>query len=245
MVAAAPEYSRPVEPSTVLGTVDCLLRDPAALVARIREGKDLADLARAMIITVATCSAIYGAALGTFRGGPQIAYAGLKLPVAILATACVCAPGLTAWNAAFGRAASLSRDLALVLASLGLGTLVLAAQAPVMLLLATMGAGYHTMVLVTVGTCGLAGAVGVSLLLRGLSKEPARALVGTVLLATFAIVGTQVCWTLRPFLVRPRAQSVPVVRAIEGSFIDAVVTSQRSARGVYWRDSAPLPEEAE
>jgi hypothetical protein len=73
--------------------------------------------------------------------------------------------------------------------------------------------------------------------------ETARVGVGWValgLVAVFGLVGTQMCWSLRPFIVRPRAQ-VTFLRQVEGSFIDAVETSSSSALGIYQRNSAPLP----
>ncbi len=61
------------------------------------------------------------------------------------------------------------------------------------------------------------------------------------LLTVFGLVGTQMAWTLRPFLLRPRTPDIMFVRSIEGSFIEAVTVSARSARGIYARDAAPLP----
>jgi hypothetical protein len=71
----------------------------------------------------------------------------------------------------------------------------------------------------------------------------ATIVVGTFVMI-FATVGAQVAWTLRPWLVRPRPPEVPFVRAVEGSLYDAVLGSTRSARGIYLRDSAPLPDAA-
>jgi hypothetical protein len=49
----------------------------------------------------------------------------------------------------------------------------------------------------------------------------------------FFAVGGQTSWILRPYLVRPRTEQVPFVRAREGSFADALLMSSRSARGIY------------
>ncbi len=48
-------------------------------------------------------------------------------------------------------------------------------------------------------------------------------------------------WTLRPYLVRPRTPAAPFLRSVESSFLGAVATSFDSARGIYHRESAPLP----
>src|SRR5437868_11946416 len=125
---------RATAPSAVLETVDELLRDRKATLVRIHEGDDLAAFARAMIATIAAGAGAFGGAMGAWRGGPQILLAGVKLPLVILLTAALCAPATSALNAAMDRRADLRRDLALVLASLALGALVLAALAPVILL---------------------------------------------------------------------------------------------------------------
>ena len=57
------------------------------------------------------------------------------------------------------------------------------------------------------------------------------------------MVGAQLAWTLRPYLVRPRAPEAPFVRDIEGSLFEAFRETVQSAQGIYTRESAPLPDE--
>jgi hypothetical protein len=231
-------------PPRSLQAVDLLLRYSGAILARIRDANDLAGLARTMILTIFACGAVFGAALGAYRGGVQVLFAAVKLPLVVLLTAAICAPALTAINSGLSRPASLRRDLALVLAALARGSLVLAALAPVVLLAVSLHASYHAVVLLTVGCCALGGLVGLVLLLRGLATESrARGAACLALLAVFVMVGAQMSWTLRPYLVRPRAPAAPFVRGIESSFLEAVATSVDSARGIYHRESAPLPGE--
>jgi hypothetical protein len=231
--------------SPMLRAIDALLRDVPAFLNRVQRKQELPALARAMILTVAVCAGVFGAAMGAHRGGLQVAYAALKLPAAMLLTTAACAPALTALNACLGRKASLRADLSLVLGALALTCLVLAAQAPVVLFAVQLGASYHAVTLLVVACCVVAGAVGVSLLVRGLALDasPGRWVVALGLLAVFGVVGTQMTWTLRPFLLRPRTPDTPFIRSLEGSFVEAVVSSSRSARGVYLRSSAPLPGE--
>lgn len=231
--------------SDLVPTIDQLLRDVPGILGRIREGRDLTTLARAMIVTVALGAGIFGAAMGAFRGGPQILYATVKLPLALLLTTAICAPALTALNSALGRQACIRRDLSLVLSSLARMSLVVAAEAPVVLLAVRLGADYHAIILLVVACCAIAGAIGLSLFFRGLRLADPKA-VGTValaLLSVFGFVGTQMSWTLRPFLVRPRTTEAPFVRTVEGSFLDSVQRSTMSAGGLYTRKSAPLPGE--
>lgn len=248
--AAGVPAARPAMPagipagmSAMPAIIDELLRDRAAILARIRSGAGLADLVRTMLLTIAVAAAIFGAALGSYRGGVQIAYAAIKLPLVLLLTAALCAPCLSAFNAALDRPFGLRRDVALVLTALAFGSLLLVAQAPLLLLFAMLGAGYHTSILLTCACAALAGLASLILLGRGVrARSPRHANTASLaLLLVFAVVGAQMAWTLRPYLVRPRTPEVPFVRSIEGSFLESVLTSMDSARGHYRRDFAPVP----
>ena len=225
--------------------VDALLRDRGAVLARIDRGDDLAGLARTMIVTIAVATALVGASLGSYRGGVQVAYAAIKVPLVLLLTAALCAPTLTALNLALGRPASLPRDLARFLAALGFGALVLLAEAPLLLLARSIELDYHETTLLVVGCFAVAGAASAAMLASALRRTAAAhaTSVLTTMLIVFALVGGQLAWTLRPYLVRPRTPEVPFVRDLEGSLADAVLETLRSARGDYYREAAPLPGE--
>ncbi|HEU0032738.1 MAG TPA: hypothetical protein VFQ53_19035, partial [Kofleriaceae bacterium] len=115
----APADDKPYQATTPvsLGTIDVLLRDRTLMLARIRSGNVTAIL-RTMIVTIAAAMAIVGAALGSYRGGIQIAYAAIKLPLVLLGTAALSAPVLTAIGSALGRRVRFAQDLALVLSAL-------------------------------------------------------------------------------------------------------------------------------
>ncbi len=234
----------PPAPAVGRGLVDQLLRDRGAVLARIDRGVALAALTRTFVVTIVVATAVAGAALGGFRGGVQVAYAAIKLPLALLVTAALCGPALTALGLALGRPAALARDLALVVTALALGALVLAALVPVLLMARAVDLDYHRSILLVVGAGGLAALAALVVLGRGAWRASSRDAAALLALfaAVFVVVGAQVGWTLRPWLVRPRTPEVPFVRAVEGSLYDAILGSARSARGIYLRDAAPLPE---
>ncbi|MEM9488458.1 MAG: hypothetical protein AAGC55_04910, partial [Myxococcota bacterium] len=222
-------------PAAGMALIDQLLRDYAAVLARIRDQVDMAGLARTMLIAIAASCALFGAALGTYRGGVQIAYAAIKFPLLMLLTAAVCAPGLTAFNAALDRPVSLRRDIATVLCAMALGGLLLVAQAPLVLLAASIDVDYHSIILLTFACSAVAGLGSLVVLARGVRASSAQR-AGSAILATimlFSVVGAQMAWTLRPYVVRPRTVEVPFVRNVEGNLLDAVFTSMDSARGIY------------
>lgn len=226
--------------------IDLLLRDRDAMRARIAAGTDTAAIARTMIVTIAIAMALVGAALGSYRGGIQIAYAAIKLPLVLLGTAALSAPTLFAVGAALGRRARLTTDLTLVTSALAYGALLLAACTPLIMLGRALELPYHQMILATVAMFALAGAASLRVVIRALAAEPGPGRTSAIagLCVVFALVGGQLAWALRPYLVRPRTPDVPFVREVEGSLIDAVSGAFRSARGVYVRDEAPLPEPA-
>jgi len=222
--------------------IDQLLRDRDAIVARIAAGKDLMTITKTMVATIAITMAIVGAALGSYRGGIQIGYAAIKLPLVLIGTAALSAPALTAIGAALGRRSRLTADLALVITALAYGALLLVACTPLILLGRAVDLSYHQMILSTVAMFSVAGIASLRLVTRALSAEtgPGRGSAIIGLCVVFALVGGQLAWSLRPYLLRPRTQEVPFLRETEGSLFDAITGAVRSARGIYTRDSAPL-----
>lgn len=226
-----------------LGTIDLLLRDRAGTLARIRAGADLKPILATMVATIAVSMTIVGAALGSYRGGAQIAYAAIKLPLVLLGAAALSAPALSAIGAALGRRSRLSADLALVMSAVAFGALLLASATPLILLGRAVELDYHRMIVGTVIVFGIAGCATLRMIVAGVAAEQAPGWRSAVagLCCVFALVGAQLAWAMRPYLVRPRAPEVPFLRDVEGSLYDAISTSFQSARGIYRRE-APTPE---
>ena len=238
MIAAA------APPRAPLGTIDLLLRDRASMLERIRAGVDLMPILRTMIAAIAIATAIVGAALGSYRGGVQIAYAAIKLPLVLLGTAALSTPTLSAIGAALGRRARFRADLALVISALAFGALLLAACTPLILLGRAIELSYHQMILGTVGIFAVAGVASLRMIVRSVAAEHApgwRAAIAGMCVV-FALVGGQLSWALRPYLVRPRTPEPVFMRPVEGSLFDAIAGAFQSARGIYSRDRAPVPE---
>ena len=223
-----------VRPDSV-DLVDTLLRERDKTFEAIAAERDLPTLVRSLVITVVFGSLIFGVALGAFRGGLQMVYAGIKLPLVLLLTTAACAPALTLVGSALGRQSNFRRDLALVLSALARTSLALGALTPLILLGVELKVEYHRMLLWVVAACALAGLVGVVHFARGLRFLDQRAVRSTavILMGVFAMVGMQMSWTLRPFIVRPRTEQPPIVRQVEGSFFDSVARTSRSAMGLY------------
>jgi hypothetical protein len=233
-VGGLPHEAAPERPPQAV--VDGLLTDPGRMLeeAQAADAATQARAVRVLLLAILGGTAAFGAAVGFYRGGLQMLYAAIKLPLVVLLTAAVATPVLTALGVALGREARLRTDLLRVLAALARGCLMLAALAPLMLVASCVRLGYHQAVLLLVVCCIGAGGAGLPLLLRGLwAEKRGRVFLIAAMLVVVTMAGTHTAWLFRPYLVRPRTTEVPFLRALDGSFSDSVGRSQRSARGIY------------
>ena len=70
--------------------LNLVLRSPSDVAARCRDERDVTALARTALFTLAISSIAFGAAVGSWRGGRQIAFAALKMPIGILGSLVIC-----------------------------------------------------------------------------------------------------------------------------------------------------------
>jgi hypothetical protein len=222
--------------------VTALLRDPKDIAQRCERSEGLGELALASIACLVIGAALFGGVLGSFRGGLQIGFSLIKLPLALLTTLVVSVPAFFALTVGLGGRSSFRTTAALTLAASARAALVMAGSAPLLWLLVDRGLAYHQAVLLATVVYLAAGVAALGIALRGLGGS-FRALVtaaacGLVFLGVFG----QTAWMLRPFFGRPSQHSIPFVRAREGSFADSLVRSSKSAMGIY--DSPRLLREA-
>lgn len=219
--------------------IDQLLKNPGAVRAAIESRTALAARTRTYVQVLVACTAVFGASLGFYRGGIQILFAAIKLPIVTLLMLAVVAPLLYALNRAFERPADMSRDVAQLVASLARGALVLAAELPLIWAAHAVGADYHRLILLTVLSCSVAGVVSFWFLWSAISvTKIGRVLVALMVLATMGVVGAQASWVFRPFLVQPLATSVTFMHPLQGSFSEAIGQSLSSVQGGYRGDSS-------
>jgi hypothetical protein len=238
--ATPPPVPAPPPASGPAAHVDELLKRPDAVLRALDAGDGLAARARTYVQVLIAGTATFGAALGFYRGGAQILFSGVKLPLVTLLTLAVVAPLLHTLNRALERPASMAREVTLLVAVLARGALVLAAETPLIWAAHAVGADYHRLVLLSVLACSLAGIVSFRLLWTALSAtRSSRWPVTLMLIVTMGVVGAQASWLFRPYLVRPRATDVVFMHPLEGSFSEAIEDSFSSARGLYRSDRGP------
>ncbi len=173
------------------------------------------DLGAKLALTVSAMvagAALYGAALGLWRGGAQVAYAAIKLPLVLIVTAALTM--VFNWMAAvlLGLRVRFAQVAVLSFLALGVAAVVLASLAPVALLFSVTApppspearATHNLLYLLHTVLVGAAGLAGMTVLWRTLEqlagdRRRARRIFAAWVLS-FALVGGEAAWALRPFV---------------------------------------------
>jgi len=180
-----------------------ILRAPAVVAEQCRADHDGAAIARTALVALAVSATMFGAAVGSWRGGKQIAFAALKMPIGVLGTLAIAAPAFYVLAAIFGRPWGLRPVLSLMLSAGARFSLVLLAMTPPLWLLIDFGAPYESIKIVATIVYGLAGLAGLEVLVRGLGNGPGKHLTIGLFVGVFLLVGGQNAWVLRPYLGTP------------------------------------------
>src|SRR5262249_6272147 len=208
--------------------INRLLRAPQEVAEDCKEDRELLPIARNALIAIAAGAAIVGAVVGSWHGGPQIAFAAVKMPLVMLGTLILCAPAFYAVAAVFGRAWRFRAVVSLALVAGARFSLVLLAAAPALWLTINLGAPYHAIKLVASLAYALAGLAALTLLLRGLGEGPGKILTIGLFIGIFLMVGGQTAWILRPYLGTPgQAEIAFLTRDREGGVAVQLLHSVR------------------
>jgi len=208
-----------------LAVIETILRNRRRFFTEIRDGVELGQKMRAMLVSSVAFLALYGAVMGSTHSLWQALSSGVKLPMLFLATLVVCSPTLYFFNLIFGSNQSLTQNFALILTALTVTAVLLLSFAPIVLFFLLTTSHYQFFKLLNVGVFTIAGIVGVTFLGQGMrvvsvsGKEGAGARRNVVRLwiLIYAFVGSQMAWTLRPFIGAPGLQ-FELFRQLGGSF---------------------------
>lgn len=194
------------------------LREARTFRERLVAGRISWHGVAALASFVAVATAVYGTVLAGWRSPRLVAYVALKLPLLFLGAPLVV--GSFGWVAAqlLGAAIRFRDMMALVFGALAVSGWVLLALAPVALFLIassvpaegspeTLHIAHNTMLVAHCAALAGAGVAGVVALRAALltllhDAGTARA-VGLVWLVSYAFVGCQLAWILRPFVGSP------------------------------------------
>jgi hypothetical protein len=235
----APFNPSPASQSRALGILallDRLLREREQFFELLFSGREIWNYCRLFgLITVVLC-ALYGLTMGATawtgswqRGLAQMTATTIKLPLLYMLSLAVCFPVLYIVLVLMGSKLRFGQGLALILMALAFNSVLLASCAPIALFFAFTGASYDFIKLLHVVICAFSGLWAMMALLHGLrlmceksDLYPKKALrILQIWALIFGFVGTQMAWSLRPFIGEPNMQFT-IFRQQEGNFYQAV-----------------------
>ncbi|RLC63868.1 MAG: actin-binding WH2 domain-containing protein [Chloroflexi bacterium] len=215
-----------------MAIIETILRNRRRFFIEIRDGVELAPKMRAMLVSSIIFFALYGAVMGSTHSLWQALSSAAKLPVLFLATLVVCSPTLYFFNLIFGSNQSLMQNFALILTAIVVTAVLLLSFAPIVLFFLLTTSHYQFFKLLNVGVFAIAGIVGVLFLTQGMGvvsaggKEgaSARRTVVRLWILIYAFVGSQMAWTLRPFIGAP-SMEFELFRQLGGNFYANILVS--------------------
>jgi len=223
-----------------LAIIETILRNRYHFFAEIRDGVGLNEKMRAMLISSLIFLAIYGAVMGSTASAWQAMSSAAKLPILFVATLIICSPTLYFFNVLFGSNQSLTQNFALMLTAITVTSVLLLSFAPIVVFFLLTTSGYQFFKLLNVAFFAICGMVGVMFLNQGMrivsaaGKEgaQARGWVMWLWVVVYAFVGSQMAWTLRPFIGAP-SMKFELFRQLGGNFYSNVFTSIGEILGFF------------
>jgi hypothetical protein len=222
----------PQSPS-LLSLCGRILRTPGELVDSGSDRQVLGRLAPQLLVVSVGAAVVFGAVVGSYRGGEQIAFAAVKMPLLFLVPLLVALPATAGLLVVCGLRPDPARLGVAGLVGMARTALIAAAAAPVLWLCYSLSPGYHLATAVLAATLLLAGLTGLPALLEAVSERSWRARAAT--LAGMLLLGltiAQTGWVLRPFVARPRAE-VTMLRPVEGDVLGSLARVPLAAAQIF------------
>lgn len=222
-----------------LGVVETILRNRILFFQEIRNGVRLGEKMRAMLISSLVFMALYGAVMGSTHSLWQALSSAVKLPILFLATLFICAPTLYFFNVLFGSTQSLTQNVALILTAITVTAVLLLSFAPIALFFLLTTSQYQFFKLLNVAIFTISGIMGVVFLSQGMqivaadtAGDSARRNVLRLWMLLYAFVGSQLAWTIRPFIGAPSIE-FELFRQLGGNFYINILASLGEIFGFF------------
>jgi hypothetical protein len=196
-----------------LTIIETILRNRRKFFTEIRQRIDIRSKLFDMFISCVIFLGIYGLVMGASYSPLQALASMIKLPVLFLVTLLICAPSLHFFNILFGSKQTLGQTLALILTAICTTSVLLFSLAPITFFFLISSTQYEFFLLLNVVFFIVAGFLGIVFLQQGMrvvtetedEREgiQTRRLIFTLWILLYAFVGTQMAWTLSPFVGAP------------------------------------------
>jgi hypothetical protein len=209
-----------------------ILRNSDAFWISVRNGEDLRNTAVSLFAVSFVFFSIYGGIMGSLGGPIQAVASAIKLPVLFLLTLLICLPTLHILHLLFGSKQSVAQHAVLLLSTMAITSTLLLGFAPVAAFFMMTTQNYQFIKLLNVAIIGTTAILGVRFFIRGMQmtalEDDAAQLVRKRILNgwiwLYAFVGSQLAWTLRPFIGEP-VLHFEWVRGVGGNFYVDVARS--------------------
>lgn len=198
----------------------------------IADGIDLKRKLMELNLIGAASFAVYGAIIGSQHSFLQALSSCLKLPILFLLTTVICMPTLFIFSSFLGSKRSILQTFVLLATGMAIIGVALVGFAPITLFFIVTTQSYQFFKLLNVAFFVVSGLLGVLFFNRmyvqlsedGDATKRSRRIFLRFWLLLFAFVGTQLAWTLRPFLGAPDLP-FEFIREIGGNFYTDVFRS--------------------
>lgn len=216
-----------------------LLRDRKKFLDEVRNNIKLESKMASLLVASSLFLSAYGAILGAYGGGFYILASAVKLPALYLLTLIICIPTLFFFDILFGSKLNFKQYTTMALTAVAVISVLLFSFAPVVLFFLISVEGYNFFLLLNVLVMAITGGVGVRLFYKGMldmvgpeaieQKLRRRLLQGWVIL--YGLVGSQLAWTLRPFIGNPGENFSFFRPEIDSNFYAQVLRAIRTMLG--------------
>jgi hypothetical protein len=223
-----------------LAIIETILRNRRRFFIEIRDGVDLRVKVRAMLLASIAFLALYGMVMGSTHSLWQVLSSAVKLPLLFLSTLVISLPTLYFFNLIFGSNQSLTQNFSLILTAIVVTAVLLLSFSPIAMFFLLTTNNYQFFKLLNVGVFAISGFVGVRFLGQGMqavssgdaSGEKARKRIVRLWILVYAFVGSQMAWTLRPFIGAPGLQ-FELFRQLGGNFYANIFASLGELFGFF------------
>ena len=218
-----------------LAIIETILRNRQVFFNEIRDGIDVEGKIQAMLVSCFAFLAGYGFVMGASHSLLQAGVTLIKLPVLFLATLAICAPSLHCFNILFGSKQTLLQTVALILTAIATTAVLLFSLAPITLFFLLSSSQYDFFRLLNVVFFAIAGTLGVMFLQQGMrivteddgdARIETRRLIFVLWVVLYGFVGSQMAWTLSPFIGSPEKEFI-LFAPSDGNFYTDVLDSLR------------------
>ncbi len=222
-----------------LAVIEQILRSRQQFFEEIRDGFELRPKVRSMLVSSFVFLAIYGAVLGSTNSPAQALSSAVKLPILFLVTLLVCVPTLYFFNVLFGSDQSIAQNVALILTAIAVTAVLLVSFAPIAIFFLLTTSQYQFFKLLNVAIFGISGLMGIVFLAQGMrvmrgseDGETERRWVLRLWMFLYAFVGSQLAWTIRPFIGAP-SMEFELFRQLGGNFYTNIFASLGEILGFF------------